>query len=74
MVDEHRDMQVRMEFLEKQLATTTEEAHKNAHASKCIKDMIEVGYLRENMDGSIDIANAEDEGKPFNPMNIGNMN
>ena len=74
MVDEHRDMQVRMQFLEQQLSATTEDANKNAHASKCIKDLVEAGYLRENMDGSIDLARVEDEGKPFDPMNIGNLN
>ena len=63
-----------MEFLEQQLATTTEDANKNAHASKCINDLVEAGYLRENMDGSIDLARAEDEGRPFDPMNISNLN
>ena len=50
-----------MEFLERKLATTSEEANINAHASKCLNDMIESGYLRQNMDGSVDIAKPGDE-------------
>ena len=61
-----------MEYLEKQLAAAAEEADSNAHASKCLGDMIEQGYLRQNQDGSIDIARAEEESQPFDPMQVGN--
>ena len=34
-----------MEFLEKELAASQEEARLNAHATQCINEMVESGYL-----------------------------
>ena len=38
-----------------------------------MKDLIDAGYIRENLDGSIDIAKAE-ENQPFDPMKMDNEN
>ena len=46
MVNERKDILVRMEYLEKQLASAEEDAKTNASASKAINDMVEAGFLR----------------------------
>ena len=48
-----------MEFLEKQLADATKESQTNAHASKCLSDMMEAGYLKHDNDGNVTIVNPD---------------
>ena len=63
-----------MEFLERQLAEAEQNMKENANASKTINDMVEAGYLIQNVDGSVSVQNPEQQQKPFDPMNIGNSN
>ena len=46
IIDEKKDLLVRMDYLEKQLASAEEDAKANACASKAISDMVEAGFLR----------------------------
>ena len=46
MINEAEDLKVRMEFLEKQLAEATKDSQSNAHASKCLHDMMEAGVIK----------------------------
>ena len=63
-----------MDFLEKQLAASQEEARVNAHANQCITEMVEQGYLKHCADGTVTVSKPEDADSQFDPMNIGNSN
>ena len=63
-----------MEFLERQLAEATTESQSNAHASKCLHDMMEAGVIKQDNNGTIVVVNSEKEEQPFDPMNVGNLN
>ena len=72
-MNERKDLLVRMEYLEKQLASAEEDAKTNAGASKAISDMVEAGFLRQNLDGTVTVAQEEEVAKNYDPMNMGNM-
>ena len=59
MVNEAEDLKVRMQFLEQQLADATKESQSNAHASKCLHDMMEAGVIKQDNNGDVVIVNSE---------------
>ena len=65
---------MRMDFLEKELAAAQEEARTNAHASQCINEMVESGYLEHQADGTVKVSKQGEGDSQFDPMNIGNSN
>ena len=48
-------MEVRIEYLEKQLASAQDDVKTNAGASKCIGDMVDAGFLRQHLDGTVTV-------------------
>ena len=45
-----------MAYLEKELAAAQEEAKLNAHATQCINEMVESGYLEHQADGTVKVS------------------
>ena len=54
-------MEVRIEYLEKQLASAQDDVKTNAGASKCIGDMVDAGFLRQHLDGTVTVVPQEKE-------------